>query len=134
MNLTKEAELWFTYLTGDIPNQEVCDQYQRAIENLGFNLNPKEHKILRACFKFPFLCSGIDTYLGFSFPQSNIRNRILLMFSLLECHPTYMEHFINKKSLTFSGLKTLWILFKSVFLLFLGYIILTVLGCRKLTT
>lgn len=69
--------------------------YFTGIENGGFELSDFENHVYSHLIKHPFYTAAYDTILSLIWPQSNIRKRLYLMFSILETSPAHADHFLG---------------------------------------
>jgi len=125
--LSKEAHLIGTYLLNKNLDEKVIKLYVQAMQATDFSYLPKDRKILRLLSKRGFLLPYIDAGLAILFPNSVIRQKILIMTAIIETQPQYSHLFLNKKRNFFYLFIIGWVGMRSILKAILGVLLVKVL-------
>jgi len=95
--IDKQARQFSHYLVKGKPSKLEVDLYRRAIANHEKDISPKDKKILDFVDHHNWSIGLIDSSMALTKPQSELRRRLLIMFSILECMPGRYDQFIPKR-------------------------------------
>jgi hypothetical protein len=117
----REGEIIGRYLLkGKFPGERAIDLYEKALMYQPISFTPKEEKIWSFIVRNPFLIGAIDSALGFSRKNQNIRRRILYMSAILETQPEHASLFLPQERQFFYNLYIFWVGCRAVFKMFIG--------------
>lgn len=126
--MKKEVQVFCRYLIGSEPIDQVYTSYPKAIASL----NPQMDEFTKSCldlsFKWPFLVALLDSGMAVLSPFHPYRQRIYIMFAILESQPEYAHLFLPQTNSWKSTLGIIAKSFTAVIKIFLGMI--TVLSLR----
>lgn len=94
INLTHEAELLTKYLTGRPATAQVVDLYAKAMHNLSLPLNATESKYWDFMMRNEWSIGCIDGAMALRNPKGNIRQKIFILFAILESTTDYSDLFL----------------------------------------
>ena len=94
MTLEQEASVLSMYLIKKSPTSQVVELYAHAIQILNLSITNREKKVWEFVLKYPWFVSYLDAGLAVNFPNSNLRRRILVLFSILETQAEYHSIFL----------------------------------------
>jgi hypothetical protein len=111
--LTEEAKIFTQYLLGEEADQLTISLYIQAQSKLNISLTEKESKRLDFMLRYPSVIGMVDGALALNNPESGIRKKIYVLFSIIESNPKYARHFLpsNKVglfSIILSGIRAVW--------------------------
>jgi hypothetical protein len=92
----QEADLFGRYILKRLPSDSSKQLYMKAITTSVLE-SDKDKKLILFIHGNPWSLGLIDSGLAFIMPYSEIRKRIYIMFSILECNPEYADNFLSKK-------------------------------------
>lgn len=92
-----QAELFGRYLLHTNPSKETVELFNKAMQITVGDADKTDAKLLALIQKRPYVLSCVDAALALIKPNSEVRRRIYVMFSILESSPEYHEHFLPKK-------------------------------------
>ena len=121
-SLEKEAKLFGTYLTGYPPAASHITLYQQSA--------PKEPAsgTYAAALHHPFLLPCLDAHDALFRPTSTLRQRLYLMFSILEASPEHTELFLPQQRSRWYTATVFGYAIRSVYRLGVGTVIVRVRG------
>lgn len=90
-----EPHLLSRYLLKVTIGSRESQLYSTSIQNSGFELSDFERQLFAHLIQHPFYIAAYDTILSLIWPQSHIRKRLYLMFSILETSPAHADHFLG---------------------------------------
>lgn len=93
----KEAEIITQYLIGVKPDSFSKKLYNQAVLTLEVHLDQKDRRIWDRALIHPMLLPYVDAGLALINPGHPIRQKIHIMFAILETRPAYSNFFIYKK-------------------------------------
>lgn len=108
MELAHEARVFGSYLTGGEVAPQVTERYTRAIQNKHLPLSIRDRKLLAFIMKHPSTVALVDAGLVLINPGSAVRQRLLVLFAILESTPDYHEYFLPRK-------QSYWYFFRLIF-------------------
>ena len=92
--LRREGMVLFRYLIKSEPISELINRYIAANQTLfpspKFN---SDQRLIRCIARYPGFLPYIDAYSGFFKPKSLLRKKILIMLSIIETTPEFVESF-----------------------------------------
>ena len=91
--LEAEAKIFADYLVGQTPPTSAIKLYVRALKSASA-ITPYDQKWLNQAVRHPALLGLIDGGLALNHPESEVRRRLYLMFSILEARPEYADKFL----------------------------------------
>lgn len=95
LSLKNQTDILVLYLTGrSVSDPIIYELYEHAVGGL---TSDKESKLLELAFTRPFIIPYLDGGLVFIRSTSELRQRIYIIFSILESSPDYTDLFISKK-------------------------------------
>ncbi len=123
--LHEEAALFSKYLIGHAPSQAHTTLYERGVSKLASSASSGTYFTV---LRHPSLLPYLDAYDAFFRPASPLRQRLYLMFAILEASPDHTELFLPQK-------RSLWYLLmilahgaRGVYRLIVGTILVKVGG------
>src|SRR5207249_778165 len=90
-----ESRLFGRYLLDIEPSLELQQRYAAACRKLFADPAPPELRFVR---RHPWALPLVDAAAGLRHPQSELRQRLLLMAAILETTPDYAEFFLTTPS------------------------------------
>lgn len=128
--LINEAHLLHKHYTGkEIPN-DLAEEYIRGVHTLQLSLSPKEFAILCAMKKNAGMLVIYDFGIARYMPTSNLRRRLLLINSIIECQPEYVNFFLNSKKIKMGLVKLILLTLKSGFIWMFSFLLFTLKGWK----
>lgn len=111
--LTQEAKVFTQYLLGEEADQLTISLYIQAQGKLNITLTEKESKRLDFMIRYPSVVGMVDGALALNNPESGIRKKLYVLFSILESNPRYAGHFLPSTkvgllSIILSGIRAVW--------------------------
>ncbi|HTA83002.1 MAG TPA: hypothetical protein VK783_08715 [Bacteroidia bacterium] len=111
--LTEEAKVFTQYLLGEEADQLTISLYIQAQGKLNITLTEKESKRLDFMLRYPSVIGMVDGAMALNNPESGIRKKIYVLFSILESNPRYARHFLPSNevglfSIILSGIRAVW--------------------------
>jgi len=94
---TQEARIFARYLLQTEPTDSAIKLYNAAMQANSGDADGSDKKLLSLIVKYPFLLSCVDAGLALLKPNSEVRRRLYVMFSILESTPDYHERFLPKQ-------------------------------------
>ena len=91
LSLHDEAAIFSRYLVGYSPTTSHADLYTRVAPR------PTDTGTYAAALRHPALLPYLDAYDAFFRPSSQLRQRLYLMFSILEASPDHTELFLPRQ-------------------------------------
>lgn len=95
--IEKQAKQFTYYLIKRQPTKLEIDLYKRAIANNKHGISLKDEKVLEFVNRHGWSIGLIDSCMALTNPHSEMRRRLLIMFSILECMPERYDQFIPKR-------------------------------------
>lgn len=92
--LSTEAELFGTYLLHQKPTKKVIQLYVKALLADAGNSTPGDERALAFMRKHPWSIGLFDASLAALRPNSEVRRRLYVLFSILESMPQYAQQFL----------------------------------------
>jgi hypothetical protein len=89
-----QAQILAKYLLGCNPSEAQIQLYIHAVAR---GAGQKPDRTLSAGFTHPLLLPYLDAYDAFFRPNSQLRQQLYLMFSILECSPDFTDFFLPTK-------------------------------------
>lgn len=99
-----QAGTFARYLIGHMPHAHAIILFTEAMADVSAPISTHDKKLLAFILKHPWAIGPIDGALALLRPQSEVRRRIYIMFSILEARPEYTEHFLPRRSTWWSWL------------------------------
>jgi hypothetical protein len=96
-DLGTEATIFGRYITKQIPSESVCTIYRKAMRANPGTSSAADTRLLAFIYRHPHAIGIIDAGLALVSPQSEIRRRLYVMFSILESTPEHHALFLPKR-------------------------------------
>ena len=121
----KEAAIIAQYLIGkpDFLNKKL---YSQAVKTFKINMGKRDWKIWNYVLNYPWLLPYVDAGLAFIEPENPIRQKIHIIFAILETEPSYSNFYIYKKDY-FWIIKSGWFSLRALFRAITGFFIVNIL-------
>jgi hypothetical protein len=126
--LTAEAELFGRYLTKDTPSKKIVTLYEKAMNRTANKVSKSDEKALAFVGKCPWSIGFIDAGLAIVRPQSEVRRRLYVMFSILEATPEYATQFLPQDQPWWYVFVVVWAGIKAVVKALLGVALVKVVA------
>lgn len=88
-----QAQVFSHYLIGQLPHADAILLYNKAMANSRV-LSRADQRLLEFILVHRWAIGAVDGALALIQPQSEVRRRIYLMFSILEARPEYTQSFL----------------------------------------
>lgn len=92
-----QALIFGRYLLKQTPNADVQSLYDRAMAADAGKADAQDTTLLTFITRHPWSLGAIDGALALIKPNSEVRRRLYVMFSILEAAPEYHRHFLPQK-------------------------------------
>ena len=122
----KEAEIITQYIIGIKPSHLSKELYKKAVKIIKIHTSGRDQRIWDYALEHPLLLPYVDAGLALIEPASPIRQKIYIMFAILETEPSYSNFFIYKKS-TFWIISASWFGLRALFRAIAGFFIIKLL-------
>ena len=94
-SVRREAAILGRYLISETPHKDALTLYQKALAANPGQADKRDEQLLAFIHRHPRSLSLIDAGLSLVHPDSEVRRRIHLMFSILESVPAHCRHFMS---------------------------------------
>lgn len=122
--LLKEAGLFARYITRREPDDLSVHLYERAIRLSKMQLSKKDEKLLQFVLRNNWSLGLLDAGLAMFRKNSAVRQRLFMMYAILESSPLYCDHFLPKKRSKIYLFTVLWAGTRGVFKALTGGLLL----------
>jgi hypothetical protein len=95
--IDKQARQFTYYLIKKEPSKLEVDLYKRALTNNKHELSLRDKRIFDFVDRHSWSIGLIDSSMALTDSRSELRRRLLIMFSILECMPERYDQFIPKR-------------------------------------
>lgn len=92
--MTAEAELFGRYLAKDTPSKKIIALYEKAMDRTVGKVSVSDARALAFVCRHSWAIGFVDAGLAIVRPQSEVRRRLYVMFSILEATPEYAMQFL----------------------------------------
>ena len=114
------------YLIRRLPNETAVLLYEATLKDNKTPLSTHDKKLLSFMLRHPATIGPIDAALAITQPQSEIRRRLYVMFSILEAQPDHASLFLSSKRRWWYWLYVLCVGIVAVIKLLVGLILIKV--------
>lgn len=111
----QQAEIFTAYLLKSSPTQQHTELYEKALASQSLPQVSQRTTTLQAGLDNPQLLAYLDAHDAFFRPNSELRQRLYLIFSILEASPDFTDYFLPIKRskwyigvVPFIGLRAIW--------------------------
>lgn len=94
--LRREAEIFGHYILGGAPSAAVVELYASANAKLDGLVAAAADPVVRFALRHPWSIGLLDGALAFRDRDAPLRQRLLVMFAILETQPIYSERFLPR--------------------------------------
>lgn len=121
---SSEAYIFGRYLLKTTPSTDIQALYEKAIANNVGDADAIDSALLHFLSKRPYMVAYIDAGLAFTKPNSEVRRRLYVMFSILEASPLYHDLFLPKRRSASYLFVVIGVAIRSIFRALVGIIII----------
>ncbi len=122
----KKAEIITKYLIGRAPTRMNKDLFNQALKKLNVTAGRNDRQIWDLVLNHPFLLPYIDAGFALIEPKNTIRQKLYIMFAVLETDPLYSDLFIYKKR-GFWIVSVFWFGLRALFRAIAGFFIVALM-------
>ena len=117
-----EAQYFANYVTGEALNDQTVALYIRIMQGRKQNESETENRLIHFAHTHPWSIGYLDAGLALTRPNAELRQRLSIMFSILETVPKYADQFLPTQHSKFYILIVMWSGCKAVFKALLGIV------------
>ena len=125
--LTAEAKAFGKYLLGVDVNTRAVSLYLTAHEQVQFESDARDRRLINFMLRYPALIGVIDAGLAIRRNKSCVRKKLYYMLAILESMPEYARYFLYEGSRFMNVFRFFFSGVRSVMRMVAGYVLCLVL-------